>query len=57
MDDGYTIRPKELPPHVGKSQAEQVVDVFVVGLLKRAGMKVKVTKTRNSRTIQVKLPK
>ena len=42
---------------VNHDQAAQMIDTFIVPLLERAGLTVKVAKTKNGRAISVVLPK
>lgn len=36
--------------------AQQLVDVFIPGLLQRAGIKATIAKTKRGRTIKIELP-
>ena len=41
---------------VNHATAEAMIDTFIAPLLERAGLNVKVTKTKTTRTIKIQLP-
>jgi len=41
---------------ISHEKAAAMIDLFIAPMIERAGMTVKVTKTKNTRTIKIQLP-
>ena len=56
----YQLAPTRRPVFdklpVDHDTAAQMIDIYITPMLERAGMTVQVSKTKNTRTLKIKLP-